>query len=299
MEEETNKTVENLKLAKDEVIALKDKLAALNAEKEAWFTKKTEISESIKKNIALIKELKEKRNEFTNKVKELKKERDSMNSEITQNIKKIVSEKKEAGVVPEPVIDYRDRDRRNSPSRLKSEIEKMEFRLETQPMGFDKEQKLRKEIKGMKKELDEMKSKNKVSDELKAISSQTNVMKKKANTVHKEIQKFAKDSQDSHELLIAKSNEVDELKKQEEEAYTKFLELKAEFTKLSNELSDKNKTFHEGRQKEQSANYAAAKKKHQEEEATLKEKAKEVEEKISKRKKLTTEDLLVMQRGQN
>jgi uncharacterized coiled-coil DUF342 family protein len=46
-----------------------------------------------------------------------------------------------------------------------------------------------------------------------------------------------------------------------------------------------------------SVNYAEAKKKHQEDEQTLREKAKEVEEKISKRKKLTTEDLLVMQRG--
>ncbi|MGV8162979.1 MAG: coiled-coil protein [Candidatus Nanoarchaeia archaeon] len=296
MEEESKKIVEDMKHAREEVSSLKDKLTELNTEKEAWFSKKAEISESIKKNIVLIKELKDKRNEYTNKVKELKKERDVMNSEITTNIKKIVTEKKDAGITKESYSDN-PRDRRKSPSRIKAEMDKLEFRLETQPMSFDKEQKIRKEIRDMKKEYDELKGKNKLSDEVKVMSSQTNSLKKKANTVHKEIQKYAKESQDAHEALIAKSNEVDELKKKEEEAYNKFLELKTEFSKLSGELQEKSKDFHESKQKIDSVGREAAKKKHQEEQEVMREKTKEVEEKISKRKKLTTEDLLVMQRG--
>jgi uncharacterized coiled-coil DUF342 family protein len=297
-EEDSKKIVEDMKQSKEDVSILKEKLNSLNTEKEAWFSKKGEISESIKKNIVLIKELKDKRNECTNKVKELKKERDILNSEITSNIKKIVSEKKTTAPEKEVSRDSRDsRDRKNSPSKLKAEIEKIEYTLQTQPMGFDKEQKLRKEMKSMKKEFDEIKNKHKVSDELRLVSSQTNALKKKANAIHKDIQKYAKESQDSHELLIVKSNEVDELKKKEEEAYNKFLELKTEFTKLSNEMQNKSKSFHENKQKIDNTNYAAAKKKHQEDEQTMKEKTKEVEEKISKRKKLTTEDLLVMQRG--
>jgi uncharacterized coiled-coil DUF342 family protein len=301
-QQDSNKIIEDMKKSKEEVSALKEKLNALNVEKEAWFSKKGEISESIKKNISLIKELKDKRNECTNKVKELKRERDTLNAEITENIKKIVTEKKATGVEKEAPArdsrDSRDRDRKNSPSRLKSEIEKIEFTLQTQPMGFDKEQKLRKEVKQMQKELDSIKGKHKVSDELKAISAQTNVLKKKANGIHKDIQKYAKESQDSHEKLITLSNEVDELKKQEEEAYNKFLESKTQFNNLSGELQSKSRNFNESKQKVDNVNYAEAKKRHQDDERTMKEKTKEVEEKISKRKKLTTEDLLVMQRGQ-
>jgi uncharacterized coiled-coil DUF342 family protein len=301
-QEDSHKILEDMKKSKEEVSALKEKLNALNVEKEAWFSKKGEISESIKKNISLIKELKDKRNECTNKVKELKRERDVLNSEITENIKKIVSEKKATGVEKEAPArdsrDSRDRDRKNSPSRLKAEIEKIEFTLQTQPMGFDKEQKLRKEVKQMQKELDSLKGKHKVSDELKAISAQTNVLKKKANGIHKDIQKYAKESQDSHEKLITLSNEVDELKKQEEEAYNKFLESKTQFNNLSGELQSKSRNFNESKQKVDNVNYAEAKRRHQDDERTMKEKTKEVEEKISKRKKLTTEDLLVMQRGQ-
>jgi uncharacterized coiled-coil DUF342 family protein len=297
-DEDSKKIVEDMKQAKDEVVTLKEKLNSLNEQKEAWFSKKTEVSDSIKKNIVLIKELKDKRNECTNKVKDLKKERDALNSEITSNIKKIVTEKKDAGITKEVYSSSpKDRDKRLSPSRLKSEMEKLEFRLETQPMSFDKEQKIRKEIRDMKKSFDEMKGKSKLSDEVKVMSSQTNVLKKKANAIHKDIQKYAKDSQDAHEQLIAKSNEVDELKKKEEEAYNKFLELKGEFAKLGSELQDRSKSFHENKQKVDSTNKEAAKKKHQEEQEVMREKTKEVEEKISKRKKLTTEDLLIMQRG--
>jgi uncharacterized coiled-coil DUF342 family protein len=297
-EEETGKKLaEDAKQARDDVTALKDRLAAINAEKESWFSKKAEISEQIKKNIAEIKELKDKRNKFTNQVKDLKKERDTLNSEITTNIKKIVSEKKDAGVPIQKEEHGFHGKRGPSFSKLKTEIEALEYRLETQPMSFDKEQKIRKEIKGMKKELDEMKSKSKVSDELKAVSSETNTLKKKANTFHKDIQKMAKESQDAHELLIIKSNEVDELKKKEEEAYQKFIELKTEYLKLSGEMQEKSKVFQENRQKIDGANREASKKKHLEEQEVMREKTKEVEEKISKRKKLTTEDLLVMQRG--
>jgi len=303
-EEELKKVTEDIKQVKEEVSTLKDKLSSLNTDKEAWFSKKGEISEQIKKNIILIKELKDKRNECTNKVKELKKERDVLNVEITSNIKKIVSEKKDMPVVKEAPAkesyssrDSYSRDRKKSPSKIKSDMEALEFRLETQPMSFDKEQKIRKEIRVMKKEFEEIKGKHKVSDEVKAISSQTNVLKKKANLIHRDIQKFAKESQDAHELLIAKSNEVDDLKKQEEDAYNKFLELKGEFTKLSGELQDKSKSVYENRQKVDASNRETSRKKHQEEQEVMREKTKEVEEKISKRKKLTTEDLLVMQRG--
>jgi uncharacterized coiled-coil DUF342 family protein len=302
VEEESNKKIaDDMKQAREDVSVLKDKLSALNTEKEAWFAKKAEFSEQIKKSIAEIRELKEKRNDYTNKVKGLKKERDTLNSKITTNIKKIVAEKKEIGAAAPPKIEERGfRGRRgapNTPSRLKAEIEKLEFGLETQPMSFDKEQQIRKQIKGMKKELGEMQSKVKISDEVRAISSETNTLKKKANTFHKDIQKFAKESQDAHELLIAKSNEIDELKKKEEEAYKKFLELKDEYMKLNSELQDRSKVFYENKQKTDSANKESARKKHQEEEQVMREKTKEVEEKISKRKKLTTEDLLVMQRG--
>ncbi|MFP4567496.1 MAG: coiled-coil protein [Candidatus Woesearchaeota archaeon] len=288
---ETKEIAQKIKQTETEVSALKEKLSSLNTEKEAWFAKKGTFSDAIKKNIAEIKELKIKRNELTTKVKTLKRERDELNKEISDNVKVIVKEKKDAGPIPEI------KGKKISPGKIKKEIEQIEFKLQTEPMGFEKEQKLRKQIKAQEKILHEFEGQFKATKELREVSNKTSSLKKTANGIHKEIQDVAQESQDIHEKLITKSKEVDDLKEKEEEAYKKFLELKEEFNKLNTELQDKHKVFFESKQKNKETKVQAAKKKAKEDEKTLKEKAKEVEEKITKRKKLTTEDLLIMQRG--
>jgi uncharacterized coiled-coil DUF342 family protein len=288
---QSQETIDKMKQAKDEVGLLKEKLSNLNAEKEMWFTKKGEFSESIKKSIGEIKDLKNKRNELTTKVKTLKKERDELNKEISENVKVIVKEKKEAGPMPEI------KGKRISPGKIRQEIEQLEFKLQTEPMGFDKEQKIRKQIKAQEKILLEFEEQYKTTKDLRDASNKTSKLKKRANAIHKEVQGIAQESQDVHEKLIEKSKEVDDYKVKEEEAYKKFLELKEEFNKLNQELQDKHKVFFETKQKDKEKKVQAAKKKQKEDEKTIKEKTKEVEEKITNRKKLTTEDLLIMQRG--
>ncbi len=288
---ESKKTVEKTNQTAEDASILKEKLTSLNNEKESWFSKKAVFSDSIKKNIGEIKTLKNKRNELTTKVKTLKKERDELNKEISDNVKSIVKEKKESGPVPEI------KGIKISPGKLKKEVEQLEFKLQTEPMGFEKEQRMRKQIKAHQKVLVEFEGQFKATKDLREISNKTSSLKKRANAIHKEIQDIAQESQNIHEQLISKSKEVDELKVKEEEAYKKFLELKEEFNKINLELQDKHKVFFEKKQKNKQEKFAAVKKKQKEDEKTLKEKAKEVEEKITNKKKLTTEDLLILQRG--
>jgi len=287
----SKEVVEKMKQSGDEVSSLKEKLSSLNTEKEIWFSKKATFSEAIKKNINDIKELKKKRNELTTKVKDLKKERDEFNNLISDNVKVLLKEKKEAGPLPEI------KGKKKSPGKIKKEIEDLEFKLQTEPMSFEKEQRMRKQIKAQQKILLEFEDQFKATKELREVSNKTSSLKKRANGIHKEIQDIAQESQNIHEELIIKSKEVDDLKVKEEEAYKKFLELKEEFNKINSELQDKHKVFHESKQKDRESKVQAAKKKAKEDEKTIKEKTKEVEEKISKRKKLTTEDLLILQRG--
>lgn len=290
---DSKKTVEEMKQAGDEATKLKERLSSLNNEKESWFSKKASYSEAIKKSIGEIKNLKNKRNELTTKVKALKKERDELNKEISDNVKSIVKEKKESGPVPEI------KGTKLSPGKIKKEIEQLEFKLQTEPMGFEKEQKLRKQIKAHQKLLTDFEDQFKATKELREISNKTSALKKRANAIHKEIQDIAQESQNIHEQLVTKSKEVDDLKVKEEEAYKKFLELKEEFNKLNTELQDKHKVFFETKQKNKQEKTAAVKKKQKEDEKTLKQKTKEVEDKINTKKKLTTEDLLILQRGGN
>ena len=196
---ETKEVVEKMKQTGDEVTLLKEKLTYLNTEKEQWFSKKSEFSDLIKKNINDIKELKNKRNELTTKVKILKKERDELNKEISDNVKVIVKEKKDVQPLPEI------KGKKIIPGKIKKEIEDLEFKLQTEPMGFEKEQRLRKQIKNQQKILNEFEGQFKATKELREVSNKTSSLKKRANKIHKEIQDVAQESQNIHEELIKKS----------------------------------------------------------------------------------------------
>lgn len=291
-EEDKKGLFDDLRKAKDEVALLKKKLNEVNKEKEDWFSKKSEFGNQIKSKINSVKDLKVKRNDYTNKVKKLKKERNDLNTKISENIKELKANK------PEVPKSRDSRDRGKSPKKLKTEIEGIEFRMETEPMSIEKEQKLMKMLKALKKELVAMGGYNESKGNLKKISKDTDKLKKKANEVHKDLQDIAKKSQELHETLITESKSIDNLKKAEEDAYNKFFESKKKFTELSQELKEKLKGVGNVKNKLEENSIELKEEKAKKDTKKLKEKAKEVEEKIEKKKKLTTEDLLIMQRNE-
>lgn len=281
MSEETT----NNQLNETDVTALKHKLDELNEQKEAWFSKKAEIGVQIKEKIGYIKDLKKERNVLTNEVRDLKKKRNNLNKQISDKIKDIVG-------VERPTL----KGKKVSGSRLKKEIESLEFKLETTPMKLEAEQRLMKRLKELKKDLKVFEESKEQSSAYKKVSKETDTLKEDANKMHEDLQVKAQRSQDLHEELVKESKFVDDLKVQEDEAYKKFLEFKKEFTELNNQLKDKFKTIKAVTTKAKSDKKAAIKKQN---DKVIEEKAKDVEEKISKKKKLTTEDLLIMQRTKN
>lgn len=287
-EEEKIKLVDDLRRAKEEVSVLKKNLNKVNKYKEEWFSKKAEMGNQIKAKIFNVKDMKIKRNRLTNEVKEKKKERNSLNTKISNNIKSIVDKKQE--------VRHERGPKQETPGKIKRDIKTMEYKLETEPMKFKAEQSIMKKLKSLKKKLLAFGNISTSGDSLRKISKDTDKLKKKANTIHKELQHKAHESQELHERIINISEEIDKLKKNEEEAYEKFFEEKKKFSVLNNELKEKLKSLQELKKKLEKNQIELAEEKTKKDKMTLREKTKEVEEKISKKKKLTTEDLLVMQR---
>ena len=155
--------------------------------------------------------------------------------------------------------------------------------------------KMIKELKKKSSEADVVKG---VSDEIRKLSREIDDKKKVAQRTHKDLQDKAKESQIMHETLIEASKEIDGVKKEEEEAFKKFIEFKQDFndtnTKLKTCLREL-KEMNEISLKVGLAKEKTKKKKEAKTKAALKEKQKEVEEKLKKGAKLTTEDLIAMQ----
>ncbi len=281
--------LKRLDMAKREVQELKAKVAAANKKKEAAFRKKQEVSREIGEKIGVLVGSKKERNALTGEVRELKKERDRLNKEIREKV----------GEIKKMNEEHKDIlgkfDRKSNPAYLQRQIEQLEYKLETQPMGFEAEQRLTKKIKDLKKQYAGVKDKAGALVEIRERSKEIDRLKKEANRLHRQVQEHAQASQERHEELLGESQEVDELKKREEECYKAFLAEKERYTEINNQLKGKLAELQTVKDSLNKQNVKLKEDQKQEEIKTLKERAKEAEQKVKKKGKLTTEDLLALQ----
>ncbi|MBN1646190.1 hypothetical protein JW868_04085 [Candidatus Woesearchaeota archaeon] len=286
---EANELVEQLGKVREEIENLKQSLSSLNKDKELWFKKKSDISKDITDKISELKGTKNKRNHLTKSVKDLKLERDNLNTQI----KNLISELKQSKASLDE--ERKKTTMKGSPILFKKEIEKLEFTLETNPMSFAKEQKIMKQIKDLKKKHDEFGVIIKLMDDVRDKSKEIDKLKKKANGLHKKIQEIAGESQTEHEGLIESSKEIDSLKEKEEEAREKFSQYKKQYSEVNAQLKARIDELKALKSKLGDHDVEEKKERYKQDLKVLKKKEVEVEEKLKKKQKLTTEDLLVLQ----
>ena len=290
-ENEVKVLLDDLKKTESEVIELKKKLTQINKRKDDLFSKKDGVSGDIRARINELSESKVKRNQLTNDVKSKKKLRDELNAKINSEVALIKKMKDEYEAVKQKLGLKED------PKDLGRQIEQLEYKMQTEPMSFDKEQKMGKMIKELKKTYKAGKDLIDKATAVRNKSKEIDQLKKEANAVHREIQEGAAQSQSHHEALIEKYKSIDEIRKNEEGIRGDVDSFRKEFSEANDELKlkldalkaiktklDENKIAFEENVKEKNKNDLDARRK-------------EVEVKMKSGKKLTTEDLLLLQTG--
>ena len=272
-----------------EITSLRRQLNQINEKKESAFDNKEKVTKNISTLINHARSSKSQRNQFTKKVREVK----QIRSQDNEQIKKKIEEIKELN--KQKIEIQKKHDIKKNPSYLKKDIEKLEFKLETDAMSFENEKKLLKVIKGLKKEYNEVKVISDVFDKIHKLDKELKELRRKANDEHKEVQKTAEESQHKHEEVIETNKEIDGLKGEEEKAYRTFFDTKKEFTDINTALQEKLKEISKLNLELKKYGEDTRHQKEDYAKKTLKEKADEVNKKFKEKKKLTTEDLLVLQ----
>jgi len=285
--------VEELNKHRVEVSRLRNTLNELDKEKELWFKKKQDLTAKIRESIQKIKDSKNKRDALTLEVKGLKPKRDSVNKELSSKSSELEKLKKEMSELAKS-LGIRD-----SPSRIKQQMERLEFKIETDTVSFEKEKELMKKIKELKKDYDKVSILEDSSKKIKEVFGISRGMKKEANDTHKMVQDKARQSQALHEEILKISLEIDKMKVDEEESFKKFSELKKKFNEANSQLKEKLKAMNGVKNALDKISSDKREKRRQEIDSILKSKEEIVNEKIRKGQKLTTEDLLVFQKFEN
>jgi uncharacterized coiled-coil DUF342 family protein len=274
---------------KKEIQTLRTELNQIDEQKEEFFRKKESLSQSIKEAIAEIKTKRGERDSLTEEVKKRKGIRRELNEEVRKKIDKIKELNKKKKDLSQR---YNIKD---DPVKIKQAIDEIERKIETEPMSFEKEKELMKKINDWKKKYEKAKNISGIWEETYTISKEIDDLRKKAENAHKDVQTKAKVSQEKHEGIISSSDMIDEMRKEEEEAFKKFIRFKQKFTEVNERLQEKLLEM-----RKLKSEIDADKKKNGEfkvhkQKELLKMKMGDIEEKIKRGEKLTTDDLLVFQ----
>ncbi len=267
---------------KKEMSSLRQQLRDLFLQKEATFGELCKVRETIKARAAQISKIKCERDSITGEVKKLKEQRDQLNSQVQEksSVKKEADEKKKQ--LQEKMQGT------ESPGRLKHQIEALERKIETEVMPFTKEQQLTKMIKRMKARYKELRALGDVWKEADSVSADFSHVRREAQDAHRSIQDKAQQSQQRHEQLTVLVEEIQKLREQQKPLdekgraqKAKIEEMKKQLDELSARVDELGKLFQEN----DTRSYTQK----------AKERTAEVQEKLKKGKKLSTEDILAFQ----
>lgn len=257
-------------------------------EKESWFTKKEALKKEIQEAIQQIKDVKKQWDVSKAQQRQAKTQRDACN----QKTKEIIAQIKP---LQEGTKKTKELHPRFHIEKIQHLIERLETKIETEVMPFEKEKELMVKIKKLKKQLDENLITLEGREQYYHLSKEIRDMKKKADDFHKRFLEERAKEKEAMDQFMQLTRKINDLRKRQEEAYQTFIALKQEYQQLAQQRKEhyqQRKTTHE--RKKQFRILHEQQRKEQEKRLIL-EKSRQVEAKLKTKKKLTTEDLIAFQ----
>ncbi len=268
-----------------EIDELKNQKHALIKERKKLIEKVKQENSNITKNYEEIEKLKNKRQEINADVSENKQARTYFLEQTTQilnSIKNIRRELKNIGTNP------------GIPQDILKQIEQLEWKHQTEIISLEGESKINSIIKSLKTELNESKQKQSVINKLETMQEELGALKKEADTHHKEVIDLAKNSEDIHKSMIAVIKQTKELKEKRNHTSELIDGNSNNLDNLSNLIKEKTLLSRELRKQIIQERQDDKRKKIDMERKMLSDKLSLVKQKLERKEKLTTEDLLIL-----
>jgi len=271
---------------KKEVAQLRSQLHSIHQEKETAFQTLRSFRDQIHSKTQAMTTLKQERDNLTKEVRLLKEEREKLNQEVKGKSEVLKDVEQKKGELTGEFSKHIQE--RESPGKLKAMIRKLEEKLETEVMSFEKEKQLNKEVKKLKADYKALAGMEEVWKERNTAAANFSQSRKQAQISHHAVQEKAQQSQEKHQALSQLYDDVKKIReeiKPSEETHHKFRikyqETKQELDKAMKRLHELSKFFDEKEEKRHKSK--------------LQERTDEVKEKIKNRQKLSMDDILAFQ----
>ncbi|MDD1763763.1 MAG: phosphoserine phosphatase SerB [Methanobacteriaceae archaeon] len=233
-------------------------------------------------------------------------ERDKLNSQIRENLDKALKYRDERDKINKDVQKYKKlRDEvhqeykkmewasgRREIVKIQDEIKRLEKTIETRVLDIRKENELVNKVTDLRKNLQTLQEDEETREEALEL-------KEKSESYHAKVVELSDSAQETHEKMLEYFRKIDEIRSQADEAHQKFIQTRdnanQEHEKVKSTLGDirrLNKGLDRVKAKERNRETEIVRQQNKEE----KERAEDIYRKFREGKKLSTEELLLLQK---
>lgn len=264
----------------------KDRRNDLNSQASKYARERNALNSQTREFVEEAQKHKELRDTYNKDVQRLKDERNSLNEKANILFEEIESFKTEHGSI-----------RSHGTTELRKQIEYLEFKQQTEVFSTDKERELIEKIKQMQSDIREQEVEFEQNKEMRTKLTEARELRKEASQIHAHVTEIAELAQQHHDLMVECYRKADKSREEADEAHRHFVEAQEaadeehrHFITCQKEMRDYDKVISGLRQKTKKT-YVT-----REQKATRKE-AERIFQQFRGGEKLTTEDLLLLQRS--
>jgi uncharacterized coiled-coil DUF342 family protein len=264
----------------------------LNDKTKEWVQKRDELNGEVRKLVDEAAKHREERDKLNVEVRAAKVARDEMNNKVNELSKKVTELKKvnqpKEGVQQIPVV------------KLRKDLKQLEFSYQTQSWGIenrDKEKELVEKIKQLDKEIKEREKSLEQNAEVKNAIRDLREAKDAAEAEHRRVGELAERAQTEHDTMIQLYEKADTMRKEADKAQENFLENKAKADEEHRKHIENIRQVHDYDKIITGLRQKAKKAKKKKDDTVAQKEADDIFEKFRKGEKLSTEDLMALQKS--
>lgn len=265
----------------------KNRRTGLNSEASKWSELRDELNGRIKEAIEKAKEFKQQREEYEKLIADKKTKRAQLNRKASLNYTMVEKLRKKNDMQSIQAFE-----------RLRTRIADLELRQQVEVLSKDKEKKLVAKITELRREFDGMEKELEKDRKLQELLKKAQKYRKESDKYHEEVMNYVKLSHECHDKMVECFKEADRIREKADEAHRLFLETQEEadeahrrYIQHLRDLKDFDRVI-DGLRRKIREDWAFR------ERMEARKKAKDIYEKFREGEKLSTEDLLVLQRSE-
>ncbi len=258
----------------------------LNEKTREWADRRDELNAQVRKLIEEANARREMRDKLNTEVREVKAKRDEWNRKFNDQSEKVITLKREN--MPKSGQSIR---------KYKAELRALEKKHMTSVLTTEKERALVEEISSLSNKIRALEKEMEQFTEVKTAEHEAREAKEQAETFHRQVSEYAEKAQTEHDSMLKLYEEADAIRKEADDAQEKFIEAKLTADEEHREHIEHIRQVHDFDKIITGIRDKSRKTRRENDESSVKKEAEEIYDKFRSGEKLSTEDIMVLQKS--